>query len=122
MKTLLIEDDEWIRGSLSLLFESERCFLRAFETAEEGTKAIKKQDYDIIIADYRLPGMDGLEFLKWTQESHPAAMKILITAYGNEGVVYRAMLIGIQDIIKKPFTYETIKESLAKVIEDSKGK
>ena len=53
MKMLLIDDDAWIRDSLSIFFESEGCHLKALETAEEGLKALKKQPYDIIIVDYR---------------------------------------------------------------------
>jgi len=117
MKILLIDDDEWIRDSLHLFFESEGCQIKVLETAEEGMEELKGQAYDIIIADYRLPGMDGLEFLKRINESHPEAMKILITAYGSKEVVSEAYRIGVQDFIEKPFTTNTIEESLSRLIE-----
>ena len=56
MKILLIDDDEWIRDSLALFMEAEGCHLKACESAEEAWDALKQQPYDIIIADYRLPG------------------------------------------------------------------
>ena len=87
MKILLIDDDEWIRDSMSIFFESEGCYLLALETAEEGIEELKKEVYDIIIVDYRLPGMDGLEFLRQIQELHPDTMRILITAYGSRELV-----------------------------------
>ena len=99
MRILLIDDDEWIRDSLRIFFEGEGCQLQALETAEEGLELLKGQDYDVIITDYRLPGMDGLDFLKRIQDSHSGTMTILITAYGNEGVVAEAKRIGIQDFI-----------------------
>ena len=102
-KILLIDDDEWIRDSLSLFFEAEGCRILALETAEEGIKELNRRTYDIIIADYRLPGIDGLEFLRQVKESHPAAVKILITAYSNEILVTEAKKIGIQDLIAKQF-------------------
>jgi len=55
MEILLIDDDEWIRDSLCVFFESEGCHLTALETAEEGMEALKNHDYDILITDYRLP-------------------------------------------------------------------
>jgi DNA-binding NtrC family response regulator len=122
IKVLLIDDDEWIRDSLSLFFEGEGCHLQALETAEKGMEALKGQAYDIIIADYRLPGMDGLEFLKRIQNSHPDAMKILITAYKDEVLVSEAIRIGIQDFIEKPFTTKTIEESLCRLIENRERK
>ena len=72
------------------------------------------------IADYRLPGMDGLEFLKRIQKTHPHATRILITAYKDAKVVSEAIRIGIHDFIEKPFTTETIEESLSRLIEVDK--
>ena len=119
MKILLIDDDEWIRDSLSLFFEGEGCNLKALESAGEGLKILKNENYDIIIADYRLPDMDGLELFKRIQESHPNAFKILITAYGSKKLLSRAREMGIHDFIEKPFTSETIENSLSRLIKDS---
>ena len=116
MSILLIDDDEWIRDSLSLYFENEGCHLLALETAEEGMKALKKHACNIIIVDYRLPGMDGLGFFRHIQRSHPEALKILITAYGSENVLSEARSIGVQDIVEKPFTTEIIEMSLTKLV------
>ena len=116
MDILLIDDDEWIRDSLSIFFEGEGCHLTALETAEEGMEALKGQNYDIVITDYRLPGMDGLEFLKRIQDMQPHAMKVLITAYGSGEVVSEANKIGIHDFIEKPFTTKTIEASLSRLV------
>jgi DNA-binding NtrC family response regulator len=118
MKILLIDDDEWIRDSLSLFFESERCHITALETAEEGLEALKNDTYDIIIVDYKLPGMDGLEFLKLVKASYPHAMTILTTAYGRKDIFLAARRIGIKDFIDKPFTTQRIEESLKRLMEE----
>jgi DNA-binding NtrC family response regulator len=118
MKIMLIDDDEWIRDSLGLYFEDEGCHLLALETAEEGIEALKGQNYDIIMVDYRLPGMDGIEFLKRIQKMQSHAMKVLVTAYKSKEVVSKAMKTGIDDFIEKPFTTKTIEESLSRLIEN----
>jgi DNA-binding NtrC family response regulator len=118
MKIMLIDDDEWIRDSLGIYFEGEGCQLVALETAEEGLEAFKKQGYDIVMVDYRLPGMDGLEFLKRIQKTQPHTMKVLITAYRSKEVVSASLKMGIQDFIEKPFTTKTIEESLSRLIEN----
>ena len=122
MNILLIDDDEWIRHSMSIFFEFEECRLHTLKTAEAGLEELKRQDYEIIIIDYRLPGMDGLEFLRRSQRTHPAAIKILITAYGSRAVVSEAYRLGVQDVIKKPFTIEGIEESLCRLIEKREQK
>ena len=115
-KIMLIDDDEWIRDSLSLFFESEGCELLALETAEEGVQVFLKQPYDIIIADYKLPGMNGLEFFERIKTPDTPVVKILITAFGSEEVISKARTIGIVDIMEKPLTTTTIIETLSKLI------
>ena len=122
MKILLVDDNECIRDSLSLFFEAEGCHLLALETAEEGMEALKSQSYDIIICDYGLPGMNGLEFFKLIGESHPDAMMILVTAYGDINVASEAIKIGIHDLIQKPFRIEAIEKSLTRLIEKREKK
>jgi DNA-binding NtrC family response regulator len=112
-KILLIDDDKWIRDSLAMFFEGEGCHLSVCETAEEGLEALKNQDYQTIIADYLLPGMDGLEFFRRISESHRGVLKILITAYGNQKIFSEAEAIGVEAVIEKPFTVEILKQSLA---------
>ena len=116
MKILLVDDDEWIRDSLSLFFQAEGCNLRTFETAEEAMEAVKQQVYDIVISDYKLPGMDGLEFLRRVKEKQPNAFEILITAYANCEIEKEADEIGVKDIIPKPFTSEDVETSLSRII------
>ena len=124
MKILLIDDDEWIRDSLRIFFEAEGCRMLALETAEEGIAAVKKQTFDHFIVDYKLPGLDGLEFLKRIPDTQADAIKILITAYRDESVVSEAKKLKVQGFIEKPFTSDTILASLAYTIKsrDLKGR
>lgn len=120
MKILLIDDDEWVRDSLTLFLESEGCHLKALETAEEGLKALQDEKYDIIITDYWLPGMDGLEFLSRVYDSSSNAMKILITAYGSHSVIEKAKALGVHSLISKPFSSESLEYVLKQLLEMSK--
>jgi two-component system, response regulator, stage 0 sporulation protein F len=117
-KILLVDDDEWIRDSLTMYFDSEGCNILAVETAEEGLELLKREDWDIILTDYKLPGIDGLTFSKKSQEICPNAMRILITAYKSEEVVSKARNVGIQDLVDKPFTIKTIEDSLYRLFHD----
>ena len=116
MKILLVDDDEWIRDSLRIFFETEGCHVLVLETAEEGLSAIKDQTYDLIIVDYKLPGLYCIEFLKRIRHIQPDAIKLMITAYRDENVVSEAKKLKVQGFIEKPFTSETIMASLAYTI------
>jgi DNA-binding NtrC family response regulator len=116
-KILLVDDDEWIRDSLTVYFGTEGCHILAVETAEEGLELLKQEDWDIILTDYKLPGIDGLTFSKKIMEIRPDTIRILLTAYKSKEVVSEAVSAGIQDLIDKPFTIKTIEDSMSRLIQ-----
>ena len=98
MDLLLIDDDEWIRDSLTLYFESEGCRITALETAEEGLNIIKQKQFDIIITDYRLPGMNGLEVIRRLRQRGRDFPILILTARSGwqdkvEGLMAQAGLL-----------------------------
>jgi DNA-binding NtrC family response regulator len=113
IKTLLVEDDELIRDSLSMTFATKGCFLQVAETAEQGLQAIKEQQFDIIISDYRLPGMNGLDFIKQAAVTQPQAVKFLITAYRDDHIFSEAIRLGVHEFIEKPFSVKVLINLLA---------
>jgi CheY-like chemotaxis protein len=119
MKTLLIDDDEFVRDSLTLMFESRGCFLEAVESAEEAVDVLDIKSFDIVITDYMLPGMNGIELCRRLNESHPLLKKILITAYGSRSVENEACAAGVDEFIEKPITSDTLKRSLSRLFERS---
>lgn len=112
-KTLLVDDDELIRDSLNIAFANKGCFMRTTETAEDGLRALEEESFDIIISDFKLPGIDGLEFLRLAAASYPNTVRILITAYGDTHVASEATAVGVHDFIEKPFSVKRLAEALA---------
>lgn len=122
MKILLIDDDKWIRDSLNLFLKSEGYFLVACESGEEGLEKLRDETFNIIIVDYKLPGIDGLDFFKRIKGLHPDSMKILLTAYKENGIIYDATRIGVNEFIQKPFKIKTLQDSLSKFVEKREEK
>ena len=113
VKTLLVDDDEFIRNSLELAFKTKGCCLQVAENAEQGLQAIKAQQFDIIISDLRLPGINGLEFLKLTTITQPQAIRFLITAYRDDHIFSEALRLGVNEFIEKPFAVKVLINLLA---------
>jgi len=117
LKTLLIDDNVIVRDTMQMIFTQKGCLLKAYETAEEGLQALGKERFDIIISDFQLPGIDGVEFFKGAIRSHPDTVRILISGYGNQSIVSEALEIGVHAFIKKPFSLTTFLEQLMPYVE-----
>lgn len=118
LKPLLVDDDEFIRDALKIVFRAKGCTIRAEGSAEAGFKAIKEEQFDLIISDFRLPGMNGLDFIKEAIASQPDAIQFLITAYRDDQIQSEAARIGITDFIKKPFSVKKLFDRLEQTLQD----
>ena len=87
--------------------------MRTAETAEEGLQLLNQEKFDVIISDLRLPGIGGLEFLRLAKTCQTGAISMIITAYRDKGIMAKANALGIHEYIEKPFTVESLAESLA---------
>lgn len=116
LNIVLVDDDESIRHSLTFYFRKKNVALFSFATAEEALQHMQKNHSDLVITDYRLPGMNGLQLLNVLNLLHCEVGKILITGYGNSDVAVDAMELGVHDFIQKPFSARTIAAAVQKLI------
>jgi len=111
---LLIEDDPWSRDSLTTFFRIVECRMESAENAMEAGAAMSRDRFDLILCEYQLPGMNGLDLLKILGKSDHGAVKFLFTSYPVEKLVEEAVRSGIHEVIRKPFTMETLEKSLTR--------
>ncbi len=109
---LLIEDDPWSRDSLTTFFQIVECRMESAGNAMEAIAAVSRNRFDLILCEYQLQGMNGLALLGMLGDSHPGAVKFLFTSYPVRKLVDEAARSGIHEVIRKPFTMESLEESL----------
>ncbi len=113
IKTLLVDDNEFIRNSMEIAFRQKGYPLRTAATAEDGLRRLATERFEIIISDFKLPGINGLTFLKHAGGDRPGIVKILISACGDHATIATAYAMGVNDYIQKPFTLDTLWATLA---------
>ena len=113
----VVDDDEAVRDSLSLLLEARGYTVRSFAGAPEFLAAAPTLRPGCLIADIRMPAMDGLELQQRLIERGLAFPLIVITGHGDVPLAVRAMKAGAIDFIEKPFAVETILSSVAAALE-----
>ena len=114
LEVLLVENDREIREVLTKALLNEGCLLHSVRFGAEGLSLLKEGSFDVIISDFSLPGMDGFEFLKIANRHCPDAIKILVAAYGDVDPMSTVFKHGIDDVIEKPFPYESLLYTISK--------
>jgi two-component system response regulator FixJ len=107
----VVDDDEAVRDSLSVLLEARDYTVRTFSSALEFLAAAPTLRPGCLIADIRMPEMDGLELQQCLIERHLRFPLIVVTGHGDVPLAVRAMKAGAIDFIEKPFAVETILKS-----------
>jgi two-component system response regulator FixJ len=108
----VVDDDKAVRDSLSVLLESKAYAVRSFGSAPEFLAAAPSLPVGCLIADIRMPEMDGLELQQHLIDRSLQFPLIVITGHGDVSLAVRAMKAGAVDFIEKPFASEAILNSL----------
>jgi len=120
-KSLLIVDDE--KDMLHLLKRSLApdldCRIETASSGKEALDAIAANSFDLVLADIKMPQMDGLELLDIIKRRYPGLTVVMMTAFGHIDTAVKAMKYGAYDFITKPFDHEALVVRLEKALERS---
>jgi len=102
MAVLLIEDDRTFQRILEGFLTKNKYEAVACSTAKEGLTAVSKQDFELVLLDYRLPDGTGMEVLEQIKHNHPQLPVIIMTSYSDIRTAVKAMKAGAFEYITKP--------------------
>lgn len=120
IKTLVVEDEELIRWSLERALKEMGLCVEVASSGEEALKILRKSNYDIVITDFKMPGLSGLDLLAKIKEEKIKSIVIIISAYLSQSVVKEALEHGAFRCVDKPFGMDdflsVVKEAVEKRI------
>jgi DNA-binding NtrC family response regulator len=112
---LIVDDDAVIRGLLfDLLSEQYEC--NTASTAEEALTFLEFENYDVVVTDIAMPGLDGIDLLKRVQQKNPKTPVILISGKGNEHDADSFIEMGAFAYVTKPFKLDQIEEVIWRAV------
>ena len=115
---LIVDDDPRIRTSLSEALRDEATEVRTAESGEDALSRLGEAGADLVLADLRMPGMDGIELLQVLRERMPATDVVIMTAHDDLPTVAIAMREGARDFLIKPLDLQPLRRLLARIFED----
>jgi two-component system chemotaxis response regulator CheY len=119
LKVLIVDDQNSVRQMTRMILEE--IGVRTIHEADNGKNAMavaSVQPLDLVISDFNMPEMDGIEFLR-AMRGHPMSRKvpfILLTGRGDRELVVKAAQAGANNYLIKPFTAAILREKIEQVI------
>lgn len=114
---LLVDDDISIREGLGGLLADYGFIVTTADNGGDGYTLVKERDYDIHIADIKMPDVDGIEFLKMSRARKPDADFIMITGFGDEEKAAVSLNNGAFAYLKKPVKGEELRATINRCLE-----
>jgi two-component system response regulator AtoC len=113
---LVVDDEQVLAGAMGDYLGRYGYAVNVKSSGEAALKTIEQEPPDIVVLDYRLPRMDGLEVLRRIKESRPEVEVIMLTAHGSVESAVQAMKVGAFDYLSKPLDLEELRLAVGKAL------
>jgi two-component system NtrC family response regulator len=105
---LVVDDDESLRRVTELQLEEAGYRVLTAASGEQALRILEEQSLPLVITDFKMPGLSGMELLKEVRSSFPETSVVMITAFGTVNRAVEAMKAGAYDYITKPIAYDEL--------------
>ena len=119
-RILVVDDERDICKALEFLLSREGYKVAAAGSGEEALKKIEAEDFDLVITDLKMEGIDGMEVLERALVINPNLIVVIMTAFASVESAVKAMKKGASDYIVKPFINEDVKMTVRRLLEHKK--
>ena len=118
---MLVDDEEMVTAALGSFLELETPYrVLSFNAPRRAIQALDRESVDVVVADFMMPEMDGVEFLKAVRERRPHSTRILLTGYADVENAIRAINeAGLYQYLQKPWDNDHLKLVIRNGIERS---
>jgi len=115
---IMVIDDERIVGEMAKLsLEAEGYAVETFVDAQPALTRLHETPFDVVITDYKMKGIDGMEVLRNVRQAHPQTKVIMITAFANLDTAIEALRGEVHDFFPKPVKLKDLKASIHRALD-----
>ena len=118
---LLVEDELNVAKGLKMVLQEEGYEVDLALTGLSALETFRGNGFNLVVADLRLPDLDGMEVLREISEERPGTKMLVITGYPSVSSAVKAVKMGVADYLRKPFTQEEFKTAVASAMKSKQG-
>jgi DNA-binding NtrC family response regulator len=111
-RVLVVDDDEQFLDVVSRRLKGRGLRVATVTSGEEALSAIEGKVFDMVVLDLMMPGLSGIETLRYLKEKQPDLQVIMLTGRGDIEVGIEAMKLGAEDLIEKPVDLQVLLERI----------
>ncbi len=115
---LLLEDEFSLAEGLQMVMAEEGYEVEMADTGQGALDKFGAKDFDLMVADLRLPDIDGMEVIQHVRERRPETKVVIITGYPSVSTAVQAVKMGVSDYLRKPFTDDEFKTAVETALKD----
>lgn len=115
-KVLVVDDEKTVCNSCKKILTQEGYAVDIALSGEEALRKIKTDGFDVVITDWKMPEIDGIEVARRIKRENPNIEVIMITGYPSVESSVKAMRSGISDYVPKPFTPEELSDVVVRAL------
>jgi DNA-binding NtrC family response regulator len=119
---LIVDDEENIRLTIAQSLDPLGYQVATADNGKDALLQLQSQEYDLILLDLKMPGINGLEVLQRAIQIYPEIKIIIISAHGTIEYAVEAMKLGAVDFLQKPFTPQKLRDLVLHVLEIESSK
>jgi DNA-binding NtrC family response regulator len=115
---IMVIDDEKIVGDMAKIsLEAEGYEVEAFLDAAPALERLRQQRFEVVVTDYKMKGIDGMEVLRTVRSLYPETQVIMITAFANLDAAIEALRRDVHDFFPKPVKIKELKASIRRALQ-----
>ena len=122
MTIVVVDDEPTIVRMCVQVLRSKGHTVHGFNRADEALAHLQGQTVDLVVVDYKMPELNGLEFIRRAWAVRPGVRVVMITAHGTREVLAQANEVGVRTIVLKPFTPGELTAGVARAAGDGGSK
>ena len=115
-RVLVVDDHARARDSMADVLRQAGHVVASCASAIEALRVLETDDFDVVITDLQMPGMDGLQFIRTLQQRRCVSQVLMVTAHATVSSAVEAMRHGVFDYIEKPFQVDQLEQLVVRAI------